>query len=258
MDMTFDQYIQNPMGGSNSVMSNREMYRKMYMEKLDKIMVRESGKISYKLYRSSSRYYAHIKVPSETIKEFYYDVVIEFSKPKDGNKPLDRTLKNYNVRFFSNDPSFVYTFAHAFIKNGLFITELKDKMSKEAVEKKAEIKNPKDQIGYVKSLYFAYLMMIRKGLFNKMLYMDKYNENILKADVMDADTKIAQRTEGADIIAKRKKRDAAKLKQIANNDSILSKGTQVKMANMSNKIRDTKVSKMVTKTKKTKTVKRSR
>ena len=39
MEMTFDQYIQNPMGVANSVMSNREMYRNMYMMKLDSIMV---------------------------------------------------------------------------------------------------------------------------------------------------------------------------------------------------------------------------
>ena len=36
--MTFDQYIQNAMGIKNAVISNREMYRTMYTEKLNKIL----------------------------------------------------------------------------------------------------------------------------------------------------------------------------------------------------------------------------
>ena len=36
MDMTFHDYIQNPMGRENAVISNRVMYRNLYQEKLDK------------------------------------------------------------------------------------------------------------------------------------------------------------------------------------------------------------------------------
>ena len=52
--MTFDEYIQNPMGKTNSVISNRIMYRNMYQEKLDKIMVREAGKVDYKAYKDNT------------------------------------------------------------------------------------------------------------------------------------------------------------------------------------------------------------
>ena len=102
-------------------------------------------------------------------------------------------------------------------------------------------------------------MMIRKGLFNKMLYLEKYNEKILKADVEHADTKIAERQKGADIIAKRKKRDKEKLKQITSKDnkSVLSRSQQINLANTTNKIRDTKISKAVKTTNKTKTIKKT-
>ena len=53
--MTFDEYINNPMGVKSAVISNREMYRKMYTEKLNKIMVREVGKIDYQLYKSKKK-----------------------------------------------------------------------------------------------------------------------------------------------------------------------------------------------------------
>ena len=111
--MTFDQYIQNPMGIKNAVISNREMYRTMYTEKLNKILVREASKVEYYLYKSRTAYYAYIKVQSEVVPKFTYDVVIKFTEPKDG--VVDVTLKKYDIKFYSNDPAFVYTFAHAFI-----------------------------------------------------------------------------------------------------------------------------------------------
>lgn len=194
MEMTYDQYIQNPMGIANAVFSNREMYRNLYMSKLDKIMVREMGKIDYTLYKSKTKYYVYIKIPSEAIEKFYYDVVIEFSEPKD-KKLIDSTLKNYTVRFYSNDPSFVYTFAHAFIKNNMFINELKGVMSNEAIKKVAVEKNPSNQVGYVKSLYFAYLLLKKENIFNKKKFILAKDINFkeLQKVIVPADLKIAQR-----------------------------------------------------------------
>ena len=205
MEMTYDQYIQNPMGISNAVFSNRNMYRELYMNKLAKIMVREMGKVDYTLYKSKNKYYVYIKIPSEVIEKFYYDVVIEFSPPKD-KKLNDSSLSNYTVKFYSNDPSFVYTFAHAFLKNNMFIDELKGVMSKEAIKKVAVEKNPGNQIGYVKSLYFAYLILKKENVFNKnkFLVAKEIDWKQLEKTITPADIKIAQR------------QDAAKEKAIAN------------------------------------------
>lgn len=208
MEMTFDDYIQNPMGKENAVISNRNMYRELYKSKLDKILVREAGKIEYKCYSIGTKYLCYLKIPSEIIPKFYYDVLIEF-RP---SKKLINTksgLKDYNVRFFSNDPSFVYTFAHAFIKNDLFIKSFSDKMSKEAINIVAKEKNPTNQVGYVKSLYFAYLFMQSRGLFNRLRYVDPYSEKILKNEIIHADKKIKDRQEASQTKSKkvRKKED---------------------------------------------------
>ena len=45
MKMTYDQYIVNPMGIKNSVYSNRELYRNMYKEILNKVLLREVGRV---------------------------------------------------------------------------------------------------------------------------------------------------------------------------------------------------------------------
>lgn len=210
MDMTFHDYIQNPMGRENAVISNRVMYRNLYQEKLDKILVREAGRIDIKAYHVGKRYICYLKIPSEVINKFYYDVLIEFRPPKKIITGSD--LKDYLVRFYSNDPSFVYTFTHAFVKNDLFFKDFENKMSKKAIKERGKEKNPADQVGYVKSIYFAYLIMSKRGYFSKTKYVDKYSKAALDREVEHADKKIKDRQEAAEKKAKdrRKEREAVK------------------------------------------------
>lgn len=210
MKITFTQYINNPLGEKSSVITNRGMYQKMYRDKLDKILLREGGKVKYTLYTSKENYYIHFKIPSEVIDKFYYDTIIEFYTD-DPIKAKSASLKDYYVRFYSNDPSFVYTFAHAFIKNNIFITDMTPKMSKEAVRNVAKEKNPKNLVGYVKSLFFAYLLIGDYGLFSKTLFdhnAEKYSKTKLLKLVDHADDKIRNRQEAEE--KQRKKRNREK------------------------------------------------
>ena len=214
MEMTFDNYIVNPMGVKNSVFSKREMYREMYRQKLDKILVRESGKVDYKLYTDKDNYYVWFKIPSEVIPNFYYDVVIKFY-PKSNEVKLTKTLKDYYIKFYSNDPSFVFTFAYAMEKNKLFIDELAPVMSKEALKNKAKERNPKAEIGYVKSLFFAYLLMRQHHLFDKLLYEENglpFNIKELLSNITPADKKIRDRQEAQIELSKNKSIEKKKLK----------------------------------------------
>lgn len=208
MNMTFEQYIANPMGKNNAVMSGmvREAIRTSYTNKFNQILLRENGKIDYFLYKDEKKncYYILIKIPSEVIKNFYYDVVIKFftdEKVKEGGSNLEK----YNIQFFSNDPAFVFTYAHTFLKNGLFIKELSARMSKNAIQNKAKEKNPQNLNGYVKSIYFAYLFMKQKGLFKKVQFdaAEPFIINNLLFKIEDADDKIKKRQ---DEEAKRDKR----------------------------------------------------
>lgn len=216
MKMTYLQYIQNPMGIKNAVYSQRDMYRDMYTKKLDSIMVRESGKIEYHLYNDGDKFYIHMKVPSEVVPKFYYDVVVEYYT-EDNNVKMEPSLDNYLTRFYSNDPMFVFTFAHAFIKNDMFIEFLKDKMSKKAINDAANERNPQNIIGYVKSIYFAFLLIKRYGL-NKKIMFTSYSEKLYKKGLLDkiehADSKIEKRqSEGLKIQKERK------VEKSSNNDN---------------------------------------
>lgn len=206
--MTFKEYITNPSGMGTAVMSYRKMYEDLYHGKWNLIMTRENGKIDYTIYKTGNAYYFHIKVPSETVDKFYYDVVV---KIKYDNSTTN--LENEPVQFFSNDPSFNYTFAHAFAKHNLHIKELEPKMSKAALNNVAKEKNPQDTIGYVKTLYFAYIAMKEKGLFNKLkvsMEAKQFIPKIFLATIEHTDKKIQERQEEGAKVAKAAKKETKK------------------------------------------------
>jgi len=216
--MTFDQYIENPMGKHNAVFSQRESYRANYTTKYDQLMVRENGAFVYHLFydKSKDEYYCYIKIPSEGVKGFFYDVVIQFYT-KDNVLRTAPALEKYDVRFFSNDPAFVYTYAHVFYKEGMFIEVLKSKASKVSLKQAPNERNYYQTPGYVKSIYFAYLYMKSRNLFQKNTYHAagaKYSRPALVNLVTDTDTKLAERDDAGKLAAAQRKVEREKQKII--------------------------------------------
>lgn len=216
MKITFEEYIKNPMGNKTAVFTQREMLRNIYVDKFDKILLRENGAIEHHLFRDDDKYIVYLKIPSEKIKGIYYDVVIEFY-PGNIVTGMGASLKNYNIKVFSNDPAFIFTYAYVFNKNKLIIDDLIPKIGKIALEEKPSIKNPNQVIGYVKTLYFAYLYMKNKGLFNKEVfdsYSTKYSKTNLFNSVMAASKKINERINAT---VEKEKSDKANKVKSANN-----------------------------------------
>ena len=236
MEMTFDEYIMNPMGKGSSVMSaaHREIMRGQYKVKFDNILLREKGKLDYRLFKDSKNnaYWIYCKIPSELCKDFYYDTIIKFSateKVKAGGKDLFK----YNVRFYSNDPAFVYTYAYVFAHNNLFINELSSKMSRSSLKSAPKEKNPNQSVGYVKSIYFVYLLMQNRNL-NKVSIFEKQSEPLdvkfFMNNVMPADQKIAEREEAG--------RGVSQKKKVKISDDVLRKVNRMTKGNLSDKAKD--------------------
>ena len=251
--MSFDKYIDNPSGGA-SVITNRNMYKDMYKSKFDKVLLRESGRIDWKVYRSNDgedSYYIYMKIPSEVIQNFYYDVVVRLFTTEN-KKKSNVNLREYAVQFYSNDPAFVYTFAHAFNKNNLFIKDLEPKMNSMALKNAAKVKNPKDNVWYVKSLYFTYLTMEHYHLFNRNILnqsSNKYNKKELLSKIMHASEKIENRQRAQEKLDKEK----SKTKKIERTD----KAIQSKQSNLTGISKTSTVSKTSRITKTVKTTKRT-
>lgn len=211
MQMSFSQYIDNPLGKRNAVFSQRDMFKALYTEKFNKVMLREAGKINYRLYhnKKDDMFYCHIKIPSEVVPKFYYDVVIQFYTDNNALR-TSGNLDDYYVRFYSNDPAFVFTYLRVFLKNEMFVEDLKAKSSNLALKEDPKIRNPYEIPGYVKSLYFAYLYMKLKVLFlktNYTMYGSPYDKKILIDTVEHADKKIADRQEGEEKLKKQQSKE---------------------------------------------------
>lgn len=250
--MSFDKYIDNPSGGA-SVITNRNMYKDMYKSKFDKILLRESGKIEWKVYYKDAEdsFFIYMKIPSEVIERFYYDVVIRLFTTEN-KKKSNVNLREYAVEFYSNDPAFVYTFAHSFKVNNLFIKDLESKMSSTALKNVAKVRNPKDSVWYVKSLYFAYLTMERYNLFNRNIlkqHSKKYNKRELLSYIMHATEKVEARQKAQEDLEKKKRLDKKKNNTLKNTN-LLSKQT-----GKSNITKTSKVSKISKNSKTVKTTK---
>lgn len=200
MEMSFQNYIDNPLGKRNAVFSQREVFKGIYTEKFNAVFLREAGKIDFHLFfnKTKDEYYILVKIPSETVPGFYYDVVIQFYTNNNALRAAS-DLKDYNVRFYSNDPAFVFTYLRVFLKNDMFVDFLKSRSPKEALKKDPKEKNPYEIPGYVKSIYFAYLFMKLKNLFNKSFYTSYGETSQVQKKIIDlvrdADSVIAERQE---------------------------------------------------------------
>lgn len=253
--ISFDKYIDNPSGKGASVITNRNMYKSMYSSKFNAVLVREQGKIDFEIFKTKDKndtYYIYIKVPSEAISNFYYDVVIKLYTTI-GAKKASANLRNYAVGFYSNDPAFVYTFAYSFSKNKLFIDDLAPKMSRKALQTKAKVKNPKNEVWYVKSLYFAYLTMEKYNLFNR-LNLDRlskrYNKKELLSKITHADKKIQDRMDEQEKLNKEKS-----IKEKQSSERNVNKATaKTKTSNITKTAKTSVVSKRTNTTKTTKKI----
>lgn len=202
-------------------MSTKQMYRDMYDKKFNLLILKEGNTFKYTLYKSKDehRFYIHIKIPSEVVKNFYYDVVVMFFT----NNPaynVGTTLDKYDIKVFSNSPDFMFTHAHAYHKQGLLFDDLISKIPKTSIRNVAKERNPKDEIGYIKSIYFTYIIMKQKGLFNKLMYKMAtiYNKKDLLNSVMDCEEKFQLRQDAeAKIHAEERKKK--RLEQRKENES---------------------------------------
>ena len=257
---TFDHYIKNPaIVGTSSLMYT--IYAKSFSDRFDVVLMREGGEINYTLYEDKSgNRYIHAKIPSEVVPKFYYDIVIEFMD--DTMLSVLPSLERYDIKFFSNDPAFSFNYVYAFNKSGLLIDILKPKLSKEALENRAIVRNPKSNIGPVKAFYFMYYFMKIKKLFSKSNWTNvkELKPGTFNKLIENADKKIAERIE----LGKEYKHQKPSKKEIKQDEAIrreLYGSPQVRFVNKAKPVKKASgVRKAPTakSVRKTKTVSRSR
>ena len=208
MQITLNSYINNPTGSRARMVGERQAAAATYTDKFEKLLLKSAGAIEYHLFRDAidparvddkkpnsniDRYIIIIKIPSESVPRVVYDVAVEFYT-RDTVYKKSTSLDQYYVKFFSNDPNFNFTYAYTFKKNRLIIDELMGKLDPKAMKEKPKVTNPNTQVGYVKSLYFAYLFIENRGLMSKYNWYGAppINTGKINGLVMSTQNKLAQ------------------------------------------------------------------
>lgn len=145
------QYISNPYWGSAFLAS-----RKAIKQGLSVTFTRLLASYRTKFYAIPYIYdngdiLFHVRVPSEEYKfnKLHYDVL--FKLEYDENKKYDLR----NVKFFSNSPSFVFTYAYVYYHSDIIIEKFATKLPILSLTVAPEIRNPVESLGYEKSTYIA-------------------------------------------------------------------------------------------------------
>lgn len=161
----------------------------------------------------------HVKVPSETVDKFYYDVLLEVEPG-----PLARSLEQCHVRFFSNCPSFVYSYAYIFYhlnvdgetpikppktkssgaiipmlltkipRSRLLMPGTEEKLGDAVLDNAPDTRNPHRLIMLDKSLYYAIFYLEDNVPLNTILKTRRYRtEGQVVAAVSDFESLMAKR-----------------------------------------------------------------
>ena len=159
--------------------SRRDEYSKEKIKRLDMLFFKEAD----------NSYYIYIEYPS-SLHGNTYDVVIHFYT-NDESIMGESTLRNYNVKIFSNNPVFGWFFGHANYTKGLIIPWLADKLSRDMLENVAVKHNPKDGIGFDHSFYLAATYILRHPRYLDKTYLESqlvaFNQSNIHAMVRPID-----------------------------------------------------------------------
>lgn len=240
MERTLLDYMHNPMGSGSAAMSGRDLIYNDLVKRF--ISLEGKGSMIPVIYKDAKgNYFFHVMVPSETDRENTYDVIIKFESSKEVENAT--TLKPYNVKFFSNIPSFTYTYAYVYNKNDLLVDELKDKFDKEVLLKAPVKRNPQETFGYEKSIFFAAYAIVNDDKYLNKLIIDSMTQTYTKKKLENAirnDEKIKQQIRREQNRIKR----AAELKESDIQQKAKKQARAIKSQNMAtaSKIRSSKSS----------------
>ena len=150
--MNIKEYMKNP-AGKGAVIPGRESIMYAYEGRYNTMM--KTKPIELRVYRDADVYYFHLVLITESEeRENTYDVVLKFS-PLDDKMKKDMSIRNYDMKVFSNCPSFTFTYAYVAKLNGILIKELEDKYTGKVLTHPPVTRNPSLLFSYEKSIYFA-------------------------------------------------------------------------------------------------------
>ena len=205
--MLIKEFLNNPMGKGTSL--NIGSIKSEYSKRYQNI----SNRLMHLTLSIKNDIYIVVKIPS-SVDGIFYDVVVKFIYT---NKSVGNSIFDRDIQIFSNSPSFLYTYANAYLKRNLFIKELRKKLSSKILKDIAETKNPYGLISYDFSVYAALYYIVNSGNFH-IVENSNNSINDLYRIVSDADNLQKNRKKQNDYLRELKRQQDKIKKKINNSD----------------------------------------
>lgn len=209
--ITISEFMNNPAGKGSNIIPNRQLIIDDFRRRYKQIL--EHHKFDVTIYKNKEDYFFHVIVPSEDKdKDVTYDVVIQFTMADEDFKN-DISLNRYFVKFFSNCPSFTFTYTYVYAENDLLADGFQVKYRDEVLDAPPVVRNPNEVISFEKSTYFACLHLLDKNVYMNKLYLNTHirstNIDALIKKIRTTDTILMQYKRAQN----KQKKEKEKLKQ---------------------------------------------
>lgn len=179
------QQIVKPFNSGFSAVSIKyllEDLQKRYLQNIKPELVCKAIKIK-------NDYFVYFQIPSESNSEYpsdkvHYDVILQLVPPN-ASWLESENLRDFDVRVYSNCPSFTFTFTYVYYKQGALINMPHGAYTRKALNTKPTTRNPLLLYGIEKSLWFAICYMDENHLFRRskldaMITDDKTLKDLVK------------------------------------------------------------------------------
>lgn len=176
---SLQEFIDSPFGSDVPVKVKDDLEKKYkdFMTKNGRFMKAKESCIIGNIY------YINIIIPSESNKgNDHYNVIFQFI-PFDKNDEKESTVYNYQVKFFSNSPSFMYQYAYLYKRAGILIDDenIGNKVDKEYIFTPPLRSNIGMNLYYDKTIFYALKFILsHKDYLIKDSWLRRMNVNIKK------------------------------------------------------------------------------
>lgn len=214
--MTLNEFLDNPIGkGDASV--NVSLIRQM----LDgKYQVYEDSKknkeIKMKVFHQPLKdvYWIWLTIPTETERDNSYDVVYTFTNPKSTDR-LTQAIGKFDIQIFSNTPSFAFTYAYVYNKNGMLIPSLANKLGRTFLKDSPDVRNRNQLMLFDKYVYFGARYIKDSKILNRMVAdarASKYDEKYLNGQIRSLNTIMDEYKDATERLRIKKQKSTSKEK----------------------------------------------
>lgn len=171
--MTLKEFLDNPIGkgdASINVSLITDALSKKYEASYTDSAIGKKKKITMKILHQPLKdiYWIILTIPSETGRGNSYDVVYKLINSKAGNR-LGISISGFDIQVFANSPSFAYTYAYVYNKNGLLIPELSGKLGNIFMKKSPDTRNRNQIVLFDKYIYFGAKYILESKVLNRAI-----------------------------------------------------------------------------------------